>query len=200
MAKKKKTRAGGKLRKSGGNKSGGKMAGFVNVNKLLGMAGGAFANSMVKKIPGTANLNPKILAALKIVGGEMLPQQSFAKNAIANDSLRNGFGDALIYEGVKELMAGFGISGMKPRTRPRGNEFLAVSIEGIDDAESVSEDVLAQDEYDIGEEINEDIVNGDDLDTVNEDILGDDLDTVNEDILGDDLDTVNEDILGEDLL
>jgi hypothetical protein len=192
--KRKKTTAGAKRRKSGSSK-GGKMAGFVNVNKLMGMAGGAFANSMVKKIPGTANLNPKILAALKIVGGEMLPNQAFAKNAINNDALRNGFGDALIYEGVKELMAGFGISGMKPKSRPRGNEFLAVSIEGIDDAEAVNADVLAEDEYEIGEEINEDIVNGDDIDTVNEDILGED--DINED-MGDDIDTVNEDILGDD--
>jgi hypothetical protein len=186
--KKTKKKAGGKSRKRGGNKGGSKMGGFVDVNKLMGLAGGAFANSMVKKIPGTANLNPKILAALKIVGGQMLPNQQFAKSAIANDSLRNGFGDALIYEGVKELMAGFGISGMRQRTKPRGNEFLAVSIEGLDNAQQVSEDVLSDDEYDIG----------DDLDTVNEDVLSDDLDTVNEDVLSDDLDTVNEDVLSDD--
>ncbi|MEO5350756.1 MAG: hypothetical protein H7836_14095 [Magnetococcus sp. YQC-3] len=194
MAKKKKTTAG----KSGKKKSstgGGKMAGFVNTNKLIGLAAGAFGNNLIKKIPGTGKMNPKLLSALKIVGGEWLPKQQFAKSALQNDAMRQAAGDALIYEGVKELMAGFGIAGMRQRTKPRGNEFLAVSIEGLDKADEVNADVLAEDEFEIGEEINEDVVNGDDLDTVNEDILGED--DMNEDILGD-IDTVNDDVLGDD--
>ena len=178
MAKKKikKRRSGAKR---GSKKSG--MENFVDVQKLMGLAAGAFGNSMIKKIPGTGSLNPKILAAIKIVGGQWLPNQSFAQN-LGSPSLRNGIGDALIYEGVKDLMAGFGISGLH-NTKPHGNEFLAVSIEGLDDPTNVNDDVLS-DDYEIGESV----LSGDDLSVVNEDI-------VNEDMNGDDLSVVNDDLL-----
>lgn len=193
MAKKKTTKKKGKKGKS--TKSKMSMGSFVDVNKLMGMAAGAYGNTLIKKIPGTGSLNPKILAAAKILGGQWLPNQSFAKGALANDSMRNGIGDALIYEGVKDLMAGFGISGLH-RSKPRGNEFLAVSIEGLDDAANVNADVLAADEYDIGESVLSDDLNAvnDDLSTVNDDMnddISDDLDSVNDDMNDD----MNDDLL-----
>ena len=187
MAKKKTTKTS-KRRRSSKRSSKTSMGSFVDVQKLMGLAAGAFANSMVKKIPGTAALNPKILAAAKIVGGQMLPNMAMAKNAIGNDSLRNGFGDALIYEGVKELMAGFGISGLTP-TKPKGSEFLAISIEGLDDPTNVNEDIKISDEYEIGESF----LSGEDLSIVNDDMnedMNEDLSVVNED-----LSIVNDDLL-----
>jgi len=172
-------------KKSSSKKSGG-MNDFVNVSKLLGMAGGAFGNVQLEKITGFNTLDPKMKAGIKIIGGQYLPNMGAAKNVIKDDSLRNGIGDALIYEGVKELMSSFGIAGINGGGRmPKGNEFLAVSIEGLLDAGAVSEDILAADEYDIGDD--------DDISTVNEDILNDD-----ELGMDDDLSAVNEDILGDD--
>lgn len=191
---KKKTKKKSSKKKSSGKKSGG-MNDFLNFSKLIGMAGGAFGSVQLKKVAAFTKLDPKLQAAIKIGAGEWLPKQSFAKGVIGDDAIRQGAGDALIYEGVKELMAGFGIAGMSGNRKPKGNEFLAVSIEGIEDAGAVSEDILSADEYDIGE---------DDIDTVNEDILGDDMD--GDDDMGedgmegdDDISTVNEDILGDDI-
>ena len=192
MAKKKKATS---KKKGGGKKSKKGMGDFVDVQKLLGMGGAAFVNGkLIPKIPGTANLNPKILAAGKILGGQFIGSSQTTKNFLSNDSMRNGLGDGIIYEGVKELMAGFGIAGVGQdaiNRKPKGNEFLAVSIEGLEDAGAVSEDILSADEYDIGE---------DDLSTVNEDILGEEMgEDMGEDIGEDDLSTVNEDILGEEM-
>jgi len=185
MAIKKKSVAKKTTKKKSSSKKSGGMNDFVNVSKLLGMAGGAFGNVQLEKINGFNTLDPKMKAGIKIIGGQYLPNMGVSKNAIKDDSLRNGIGDALIYEGVKELMSSFGISGINGGGRmPKGNEFLAVSIEGLEDAGAVSEDILAADEYDIG--------NDDDISAVNEDILGDD------DMGDDDLSAVNEDILGDD--
>lgn len=194
MANKKKT---GK--KTSGKKRSTKSKGMIDVNQLIGTAAGVFVvRKLVPKIPGTGNLDPKIMAAGKIFLGQWLPKQDFAKKALANDGIREGVGTALVVSGVTDLLEGFGIAGLRKRTKPRGNEFLAVSIEGLEKADDVSEDVLGDDE--LGED---DYEIGDDLDTVNDDEMGDDdmgddLDTVNEDVLGDDLDTVNEDVLGDD--
>lgn len=182
MAKKKTAK-----KKSGSKKSSRKSStgGFINTNKLIGFAGSAFANVQLKKVSFIQKLDPKLQAGAKILAGEFLQNQDFVKKSLPNDDMRRAIGDGMIYEGVKELMGSFGIAGVgKEKRKVRGNEFLAVSIEGLQDIDTVNEDVLSDDEL------------GDDLDTVNEDI-GDD--EINDDYeIGDDLDTVNDDVLGDD--
>ena len=172
MAKRKKHKKSHKRSRSRvGALKGMSMGQFVDTQKLLGMAGSAFLQVQMKKIPALQKLDPKIQAGIKIIAGQYLPNMQMAKNAIKSDSLRNGIGDGLIYDGIKELLSSFGIAGIQHpmRRRPKPNEFLAVSVEGLEDPSNVSEDVLAGDEmgddYEIG---------GDDLSVVNEDILGDD--------------------------
>lgn len=184
MAKKKAKKKIGK--KSSRKKS--TSGGLLNTNKLIGFAGAAFGQTQLKKIDFFNKLDPKMQAGAKILGGEFLQNQDFVKKSLPNDDMRRAIGDGLIYEGVKELMSSFGIAGVgRDKRKVRGNEFLAVSIEGLEDKDidTVNEDVLADDE------LGDDYEIGDDIDTVNEDVLS-------EDDLGDDLDTVNEDVLGDD--
>ncbi len=174
MAKKKTTKKPAK-KKSGTKKS--KTGDFVNLMKLGGMAAVAFGKPKIDAIGFVAGLDPKLKAAGYILLGEYLPKQSAIKNMVKDESLLRGAGDALIYEGVKELMTSFGIAGVDEQTTVlSGDDELAIALEGIDDI---------------------DTVNGDDLDTVNGDDdddllsgLDDDIDTVNGD---DDLDSFNGD-------
>ncbi len=186
MAKKKTTAK----KKGGTNKKGSSKSGnIVNTNKLIGFAAAAFGNVQLKKLEFFTKLDPKMQAGAKILLGEFGQNQDFVKKSITNDDMRRAVGDGLIYEGVKELMAGFGIAGVgKDKRKVRGNEFLAVSIEGLEDVNSVNEDVMADDElgddYEIGDDaVNEDVMADDDM---GDDEMGDDLDTVNEDVMGDD--------------
>ena len=180
MAKKKTTK-----KKSGSKSKKSSTGGLINTNKLIGFAASAFANGQLKKLTFLQKLDPKMQAGAKILAGEFLQNQDFVKKSIANDDMRKAIGDGMIYEGVKELMAGFGIAGFKDKRKVRGNEFLAVSIEGLEDIDTVNDDVLSDDE------LSDDYEIGDDLDTVNEDVMSDDE-------MGDDLDTVNDDFLGDD--
>jgi len=199
MARRKKTKSKRRSRIGVSKKSGFSMGSFVDTQKLLGMGASAFLQVQLKKIPALQKLDPKIQAGIKIIAGQYLPNMQMAKNTIKSDSLRNGIGDGLIYDGVKELLSSFGIAGIQHpmRRRPKPNEFLAVSVEGLDDPNSVSEDILAGDEMGDDYEIGDDM-GGDDLSAVNEDILAgdDDISSVNGD---DDISSVNEDILGDDM-
>lgn len=178
MAKKKKSKKGGK-RKGGGSK-----AGIFDTDKLIGFAAAKFANSkLVPKVAAFTKLDPKIQAAAKIFAGGWLPKQSFV-SSVGSPGMRQAVGDGLIYEGVSELMTSFGVAGLKSTRKVHGNHYLGVSVEGLEDAEKVSEDVIQHDEhmsvladdYEIG---------ADDLSTVNDDINGEDISTVNDD-MGDD--------------
>lgn len=185
MAKKK-----SKSKKSSGKKRSTKKNQFVNTDKLMGLAAMAWGmpklEAQLNKIDAYNKLSPKVKAGIKVVAGEWLPHQSFAKN-IGNPAIRQGAGDAMIYEGLKELLSSLGVSGLAgDKRKVRGNEYLAVSIEGLNDTDIIHEDVLSDD------------MNGaDDLDTVNDDmgeeVIADDMSDDFE-IGEDDLSTVNDDL------
>lgn len=148
MAKKKKTVKRSKGKRSTKSKTGD----FVNLMKIGGMAAVAFGKPKLDELEFIKSLDPKLKAAGYIVLGEYLPKNSSVKGMIKDESLARGAGDALIYEGVKELMTSFGIAGINEHSAVlAGDDELAVAIEGLND---------------------------DDLDTVNGD---DDLDAVNGD-------------------
>ena len=179
MAKKKKS-----TKKKSGKKSSRKSGGLFDTNKLIGQAATAFGHNQLQKIKFFANLDPKMQGAAKILLGDWIPKQSIV-NSVGNPVMRQAAGDALMYEGVKELMSSFGIAGVgNLKRKVRGNEFLAVSIEGLDDVASVNEDV-----------VNDDLLNSDDLNAVNDDGMDDDgMDDDGMDDNGMDDDSLNDDL------
>jgi hypothetical protein len=153
--------------KKGKGKSKSKMG--IDTSKLIGMAGGVFAESkFLSDFLGKYITDPKMKAVALIAIGEYAPKQDFVKNFMKDEAILRGGGDALTVMGIKNLLAEMGIAGIGA---PTDTDELAVVIEGVESSD-MDEDVLGDD---------------DDLNVVNEDILGDDdLNVVNEDILGDD--------------
>lgn len=185
MAKKKKKSGGSK--KKGSSKKKGEL---FNTSQLLGCAATAFVLPKLDKIGFYNKLDPKLKAAALILAPGFLMEQGFVKNAIGDPRMRNAIGDSMIYEGTKALMSSFGIAGLAGDRRPKGNEFLAVSIEGLQDGEEIHEDVLSDD---MSDDFGEDIHGDGDLSTVNDDMSDDLGDDFGDDVSGDDLSAVNDD-------
>lgn len=174
MAKKKKTVKRSKGKRSTKSKTGD----FINVMKLAGMAGVAFGKPKLDEMEFIKSLDPKLKAAGYVVLGEYLPKMPAIKNMVKDENLLRGAGDALIYEGVKELMTSFGIAGLNEHQGVlAGDDELAVAIDGLDDIDSVNGD----DDIDsVNGDDDDDLLSGDedDLDSVNGD---DEIDSVNGD-------------------
>lgn len=166
MAKKKKSASRKPTKRGSKKKTGG---GGFDTQNLLGLGIAAFANKQIDGLTFVQSQDPKMVAAGKIILGSWGMNQSFVTGTITDPSMRTGIGNGIAYEGIKSLMAEFGIAGMANDSLS-DNDDLAVVIEGDDDDDdgSFNEDVLGDD---------------DDIDTINEDVLGDD----------DDLDTINDD-------
>lgn len=184
MAKKK----AGKKKGNGKKKSGGKFG--IDVPKMIGIGAGVLAKK--KGLDQLEFLNgiedPKMRALAKIAIGEFGPKQDFVRGMIKDDKMLNGAGDAIVTLGMADLLTEMNIAGVGALN---DTDDLAVVIDGIDDIDSVNDDRLSRgsrrrrDE----DEIDEDVLADDDIDSVNDD----DDDEMSEDVLADDIDAVNDD-------
>ncbi len=154
----------GKKKGKGKGKGKKKSSMGINTSRLMGMAGGVFADKkfLNEKLTGWIE-DPKMRAVAKIALGEFAPKQDFVKNFMKDQEILDGAGAAFSVHGIDELFAEMNIAGMGAVS---DDDSLAVVLDGIDDME----------EDDMDEDI--DTVN-EDIDTVNEDVLG-------EDVLGED--------------
>lgn len=168
-----------------------------DTNKAMGMAGAIWGTGQLIKQDFYTNLNvPTNIEAIAMVFlGDWVPKQQFARNALKNDSMRNGLGSGLEAMGIINLLESFGVGNVGAMGQLRDDDILAVAIEGTDDEDYEDVSDYMEDEEDIS------FVDGDDddIDVVNEDVLGDDddLDVVNEDVLGDDDDAYEEDVVDD---
>lgn len=145
-----------------------------NITKLAGLAGGVWSAPQIDRLLDMVNItDPKMKAGAKVFAGEFLPKQKFIKDIVKNDVITSSVGDGISAMGLAQIMKEFGLAedvlGADDMEDFDEKFDLSVVIEGLDDTE---EDLYGDDDDE-----------GDDLDTVNEDVLGalDDLDTVNED-------------------
>lgn len=140
-----------------------KLAG-IDVTSILAVAGGGAAAGFINKVlPST--LDPKIVAVGKVALGAVMPM--LAKEGKTKMMLSH-FGEGFIAVGTYELLKGMGVISGIGAADIADDDLLAISLEGIDDVEY--------------EEISENVLNGDDLNVINDDVLAGDLNVINGDL------------------